>query len=122
MEQRRGTAAERGYDSQWRKGRDGFLAKHPLCAYHALFDPGRIAFAALVDHLYPHGGDRRLFWLRRYWVGACVNCHSKHKQAAERRGLAALDELAARLGLPPLSETHPELVRSARAALTERRG
>lgn len=122
MEARRGTAAERGYDSRWRKGRDGFLAKHPLCAYHALFDPGRIAFASLVDHLYPHGGDKRLFWLREYWVGSCVNCHSKHKQAVEHGGLAALDALAGRLGLRPLGETHPELVAPAAAALAERRG
>lgn len=30
-DQRRGSSAQRGYDSNWRRFRDWFLSRHPLC-------------------------------------------------------------------------------------------
>ena len=102
-----GTSAERLYDGMWRKARDQHLDAHPLCRFceaGAWGDPPRTTAATVVDHLYPHQGQRWLFWLRRLWVSACAPCHNGPKQQAERRGPAALDDLARRLGLPTLIE------------------
>lgn len=97
---RRGSARQRGYTTAWDKAARGHLARHPLCRYCALVD--QVAAAELVDHLYPHKGDQALFWNRDYWVSSCGPCHDGFKQRVERRGRLALDDLARRLGLPPL--------------------
>lgn len=97
---RRGSARERGYDSRWDAASRGHLKHHPLCAYCDLVD--EVKAADLTDHLYPHRGDRALFWNRAYWVSSCNDCHNGFKQRIERRGRAALDDLARRLGLAPL--------------------
>jgi 5-methylcytosine-specific restriction protein A len=94
----RGAARERGYDAQWERARASHLRASPLCRYCEI--EGRIAAATLVDHLYPHRGDRAVFWRREWWVSACAACHSGWKQALERQGRAALDALARRLGVP----------------------
>jgi hypothetical protein len=104
---RRGSAASRGYDGKWVKASKAHQRAHPLCAYceaGAWGDPPRVTASALTDHLYPHGGDKVLFWLSRLWVSCCADCHNGPKQAAERRGRSALDALARRLGRPLLSE------------------
>lgn len=109
-DQRRGSAHARGYDSRWQKASRGHRRAHPLCAYceaGAWGDPPRVKAAELTDHLYPHGGDRALFWKSELWVSCCGDCHSGPKQAAERRGLAALDNLARLLGRPLLCEVLP---------------
>jgi 5-methylcytosine-specific restriction protein A len=72
-EQLRGTSAERGYDSKWRKARLGFLAKHPLCV-HCTRDGG-IGAATVVDHIKPHKGDKVLFWERDNWQPLCKRHH-----------------------------------------------
>lgn len=59
-EQRRGTAASRGYGSQWQKYRKGFLAQHPLCGLCQA--EGRVEAATVVDHIKDHKGDQGLFW------------------------------------------------------------
>jgi 5-methylcytosine-specific restriction protein A len=97
-DRRRGSAAQRLYDGAWQRASKSFLRAHPLCAYCAL--DGRTVAAGLVDHLYPHRGDRALFWERRNWVSSCKPCHDGFKQSVERRGLTALHDLAVRLGLP----------------------
>jgi 5-methylcytosine-specific restriction protein A len=97
---RRGSARERGYDSRWDRASAGHLRSHPLCRYCELV--GEVAAATLTDHLYPHKGDQAVFWDRRYWVSCCKPCHDGFKQRVERQGQMALDNLAARLGLPPL--------------------
>lgn len=80
----RGTPAERGYDSKWRKARVHFLAAHPLCVMcereHV------VAAATLVDHIVPHKGDRSLFWDRSNWQPLCAAHHNRDKQAIERGG------------------------------------
>ncbi|MBV9549094.1 MAG: hypothetical protein JO256_05405 [Alphaproteobacteria bacterium] len=93
----RGSAAERLYDWRWGKAAKAFLALYPLCRYCALHD--RVTVATVVDHFWPHRGDRVLFWRSEFWVPACDSCHSGLKQAVERKGMAALRGLAARLGL-----------------------
>lgn len=107
---RRGTAAERGYDSKWVRAARAFRVKHPSCAYCMI--EGRAAPAELVDHLYPHGlrrgvadlAARKLFWSSQYWVSSCGLCHRTMKADAERRGIEELDRLAQRLGLAPLAD------------------
>lgn len=99
-DKRRGSARERGYDGAWDKASAGHRRSHPLCRYCELVD--EVKAADLTDHLYPHRGDRVLFWNRTYWVSACDDCHNGFKQRIERKGRAALDALAVRLGLPPL--------------------
>lgn len=103
---RRGSAHARGYDSRWAKASKGRLRSHPLCEYCEVgaFGPARVKAATLTDHLYPHGGDRALFWISALWVSACTDCHSGPKQAAERRGRSDLDALATLLHRPLLCE------------------
>jgi 5-methylcytosine-specific restriction protein A len=96
----RGNARQRGYDAEWQRASAAHLRVDPLCRYCAL--DTRVRAATLVDHLYPHRGDRALFWLRLYWISSCSTCHSGMKQSVERQGRAALDALAARLALPKL--------------------
>lgn len=74
-DERRGTAAERGYDGKWRKAREGFLAAHPLCAECAKYN--RYTAATVVDHIIPHRGDKKLFWDRNNWQPLCRDCHTK---------------------------------------------
>lgn len=94
----RGSAADRLYDWSWVKAAKAFLWDNPLCRYCALED--RDTAATLVDHFWPHKGNRVLFWRREFWVPSCDGCHSGMKQSVERQGVAALTALAARLGLP----------------------
>ena len=104
VDHRRGSAQSRGYDAAWRAAAKSHLRTSPLCRYCELGAFGqapRVTAASLVDHLYPHRGDRVLFWARRLWVSACRPCHDGPKQAAERIGGAALDRLAALLGIAP---------------------
>ncbi len=69
----RGSAAERGYDSRWRKARDAYLAKHPLCA--ECERAGQLTQATVVDHIIPHKGDYSLFWDSSNWQPLCKRCH-----------------------------------------------
>lgn len=100
-EQSRGTSSQRLYDSAWERAARAFLdmAENALCRYCDL--EGFVTIATLVDHFWPHRGDRVLFWRREFWVPSCAACHSGMKQRAERAGRSALLALAARLGLPP---------------------
>ncbi|TZG26495.1 hypothetical protein [Sphingomonas montanisoli] len=97
-DQDRGSARERGYDSRWSKAAASDRRDNPLCAYCEL--EGRITAATLTDHLYPHRLFAGVFWLKHWWVSSCGPCHSGFKQALERRGKAAIDALADRLGRP----------------------
>ena len=73
----RPTAAQRGYNHDWRKARAAFLALHPFCACcHAP--------ATVVDHIKPHRGDDALFWNRLNWQPLCAPCHNRKKQREER--------------------------------------
>ncbi|PJF10786.1 HNH endonuclease signature motif containing protein [Pseudorhodobacter sp. MZDSW-24AT] len=73
----RPTAAQRGYNHEWRKARAAFLALHPCCV--SCFAP-----ATVVDHIIPHRGDDALFWNRQNWQALCANCHNGQKQRKER--------------------------------------
>ena len=104
-DRRRGSARERGYNAAWDRASRGHRARHPLCQYCALVD--EVKAADLTDHLYPHRGDHVVFWNKTYWVSSCDDCHNGFKQRVERKGRAAIDQLAVRLGLPPLRASAP---------------
>ena len=79
----RPSARERGYDSKWDKERVAYLAAHPTCTRCP-------APSTVVDHVTPHRGDRKLFWSRSNWQPLCTTCHSRAKQAEEKRGEAVV--------------------------------
>lgn len=97
-DERRGTAAERGYDSKWAKARGFYLRKHPLCVYCKR--EGKITAANVVDHIINHklkdaidSGDevriakaRALFWDSDNWQSLCKPHHDSDKQAEDRGG------------------------------------
>ncbi|NQX68474.1 HNH endonuclease [Paenibacillus alba] len=82
-ERERGSAAQRGYDSAWRKARLHFLKKHPLCVH--CDNEGSIGAATVVDHIKPHKGDKGLFWERANWQPLCKR-HHDIKTATEDGG------------------------------------
>lgn len=95
-DERRGTAAERGYDSKWAKARGFYLRKHPLCVYCQR--DHKVVAARIVDHITPHrlkeaidSGDeariehaKALFWDSANWQSLCKPCHDGVKQREER--------------------------------------
>lgn len=81
---RRGSAAQRGYGYKWQQARDGFLRSHPLCV--ECERNGRVAAATVVDHIQPHRGDMGLFWDKENWQALCASCHSGVKQRLEKSG------------------------------------
>lgn len=99
-DQRRGSARERGYSRAWDLASKGHVRNDPLCRYCLLIGEHRAA--TLTDHLYPHRRFEGVFWIKTYWISCCDDCHVVFKQRIERKGKAALDALAIRLGLPPL--------------------
>lgn len=74
----RPSARERGYDTKWDRERAAYLAANPGC--RRCPSP-----ATVVDHIVPHRGDRKLFWSRSNWQPLCTTCHSRAKQAEEKR-------------------------------------
>lgn len=74
---RRPTAAQRGYNHEWRKARKEYLTAHPSCRMCG--NP-----ATVVDHIIAHRGDQRLFWHRANWQPLCEPCHNSTKQRQER--------------------------------------
>lgn len=78
-DQRRGSAARRGYGRNWQKVRAMHLAEHPLCVM--CLAEGRTVLATDVDHIIPRrdggaDGDGNLQSL----------CHSHHSRKTARGG------------------------------------
>ncbi len=82
-DQRRGTAAQRGYGDKWQKARATFLRNRPFCA--ACNARGLVVRATVVDHITPHRGDMAIFWDKTNWQPLCKPCHDK-KTATEDGG------------------------------------
>ncbi|MED1801704.1 HNH endonuclease signature motif containing protein [Brevibacillus porteri] len=68
-DQRRGSAAQRGYDARWRSAREAYLRQHPLCV--DCMKDGKAMAASVVDHIVAHKGDKRKFWDRSNWQVLC---------------------------------------------------
>ena len=83
QDERRGSAASRGYDTRWRKARALYLSRHQLCA--ECRRQGRTVAASVVDHIRPHKGNRTIFWDERNWQALCKRCHDA-KTAREDGG------------------------------------
>lgn len=83
QDDRRGSAAARGYGAKWRAYRAGFLRGHPLCIVCQQI--GRIERAVVVDHIIPHRGDADLFWSASNHQPMCKPCHDR-KTATEDGG------------------------------------
>lgn len=83
VDQRRGTAAQRGYGHRWQKYRVVFIAEHPLC--EDCLEIGIIVPTFAVDHIKPHRGDQELFWDPKNHRGLCETCHNR-KTATEDGG------------------------------------
>ncbi len=77
LDAHRGSARKRGYTTAWGKARNAHLSAHPLCVHCGA--RGRTAGAAIVDHVIPHKGDVRLFWMEENWQGLCVPCDGAKK-------------------------------------------
>lgn len=83
VDNRRGSAASRGYDHRWQRYRADYLRRHPLCA--ACEKQGQVAAATVVDHITPHRGDKELFWNQANHQPLCKACHDS-KTATEDGG------------------------------------
>jgi len=75
VDQRRGSAASRGYDGKWAKARTSWLRAHPLCM--KCESEQRVVSATVVDHIVPHKGDRKLFWDSANWQSLCKSHHDE---------------------------------------------
>lgn len=77
----RPSANARGYTYRWRLASKAFLAEFPLCKHCLAL--GMVVAAALVDHIVPHRGDKKLFWRRDNWQSLCDDCHNRKTGAGE---------------------------------------
>ncbi|WP_027718763.1 HNH endonuclease [Desulfovirgula thermocuniculi] len=70
--EKRGTAAQRGYDSRWQRVREMYLRRHPLC--ELCEQEGRITPATIVHHKQPikHGGHALDM---ENLMSVCRECH-----------------------------------------------
>lgn len=67
--------SKRGYGRAWEALRAAHLAKHPLCVHCLPLD--LTVEATEVDHITPHGGDRRKLFDRKNLQSLCKPCHSR---------------------------------------------
>ena len=79
------SSSERGYGTAWRKVRNDYLSRHPLCVM-CLADGGHIKAANVVDHVIPHRGDKELFWNEDNLQSLCLSHHNSDKQMYEKSG------------------------------------
>ena len=78
---RRGSAAERGYGYRWQQARIRYLAANPLCVMCS--GQGKVVAAEVVDHIKPHKGNQALFWSAGNWQSLCKRHHDSDKQLIE---------------------------------------
>jgi 5-methylcytosine-specific restriction protein A len=83
----RKSSAKRGYGHKWRKAREIYLARHPLCVNCK--NKKLIVSASVVDHIKPHKGDDTLMWDEDNWQPLCKKCHDK-KTASHDGGFGRL--------------------------------
>ena len=75
---KRGSSAQRGYGSRWRRYRIWFLKHHPVCAVC-----GRLA--SVVDHIVPHKGTLICFGTAttiRLYASAAMTLKPRVRMAA----------------------------------------
>jgi 5-methylcytosine-specific restriction enzyme A len=85
LDQRRGSAAARGYDRAWRRVRLLVLADEPLCRFCA--ERGLTVPAEEVDHIEPLDLRPDLRLARDNLRALCRRCHSRlTASGVQRRG------------------------------------
>ncbi len=84
-ERLRGSSTSRGYGYKWRKARERYFRRSPLCVECAKH--GWVTEATDLDHIIPHKGNMTLFWDESNWQGLCHSHHSE-KTSREDGGFA----------------------------------
>lgn len=69
------------YDADWRRESKAFLAEHPWCK--ECLRKNAYTPATVVDHIKPHRGDRKLFWLKSNWQSLCKHHHDQKTARGE---------------------------------------
>jgi 5-methylcytosine-specific restriction endonuclease McrA len=93
-DQRRGSAASRGYNTAWVKASNGHKAKHPLCI--GCLALGRTTAVYVTDHVVPGTSGTPEFWNSDRWQSACKWHHDTVKQRLEQmyaRGEIGIESL-----------------------------
>lgn len=72
-DQRRGSARERGYTTEWDSASRQWRQDFPICA--ECERQGRLKPSEVVDHVRPHKGDQDWFWNQENWEATCKRCH-----------------------------------------------
>ena len=80
-DERRGSAASRGYGRKWRIARISFLLQNPLCIECKANN--KTTAASVVDHIIPHRQDRNLFNDQSNWQPMCKTCHDRKTMRGE---------------------------------------
>ena len=95
----RGSAAQRGYDSTWRKLRLQFLRQHPLCECEDCKLSGLPDIATVVDHILPVEERPDLRLVESNLRAMSKRHHDAH--TARTRGFGRTEPVAApvRIGL-----------------------
>lgn len=82
----------RYYDTKaWKKLRLRQLNKEPLCCMCKAI--GYITPAEVVDHIEPHRGKHSKFYDESNLQSLCKQCHDRHKQRQEKRGVLVGNDL-----------------------------
>ena len=76
-EKNRGPAHERGYDHQWRRVRQRYLSKHPMC--EDCLERGDVTEAVDVHHKVPVKVDRGMRLDFSNLRALCRSCHRKRE-------------------------------------------
>ncbi len=74
-EQKRDSAASRGYDAKWRRLRKMYLRAHPICTDPFKDHSKQLVVATEVDHVIPISDGGTDDWDNLQ--GLCKPCHSK---------------------------------------------
>jgi hypothetical protein len=85
FDERRGSAASRGYNEAWVRASRGHKAKHPLC--RGCEAVGRTTAVYVTDHVVPGTSGTAEFWNSARWQSACKWHHDVVKQRLERMWL-----------------------------------
>lgn len=82
----RASSTDRGYDAEWRRFRNEFLAHYPLCTFraHPVARDVCLVAASVVDHIVPLPKGARLD--RANCRAVCQNCHAQLTGNLKRTG------------------------------------
>jgi 5-methylcytosine-specific restriction protein A len=77
----RPSSCERGYGSRWQRASKQYLICNPLCV--ECEKRGETKLATCVDHIKPHRGNMKLFWLVSNWQSLCEADHNRKTARGE---------------------------------------